>query len=126
MTGKVKEFNLIGKRVSFSRYHAYKHSSDGTEGVLACGKAYPIGDLRTDDGHRHVTCEECRRALGYLTLDNVSDYGFNVRLNKPIDAFTDEELDDLSSDHDMLERDTESLGKLIEDEYKRRPDRSEG
>ena len=48
------------------------------------------------------------------------EFGFEINLKKPIQEYSDEELDNLDSDCDMLETDYERLRELIDDEMKRR------
>jgi len=48
------------------------------------------------------------------------EYGFVVRLEKPIEEYTEEELDNLDSDCYMLEDEVNKFRQVIDDETKRR------
>ena len=49
-----------------------------------------------------------------------NEYGIEVKTPKPVEELTDDELNDLDSDADLLEGEAEALRKLVSDEMKRR------
>lgn len=48
------------------------------------------------------------------------EYGFEIKIVKPIEDYTDEELEDFNQDIDLLEREVDMLKKILDDETKRR------
>ena len=48
------------------------------------------------------------------------EFGFEIKLDKPIQEYTAEELDNLDSDCYMLEGEHERIRKIVTDEQKRR------
>ena len=49
-----------------------------------------------------------------------NEFGFLIKLSKPIQEYSDDELSVLISDHEILEQEEDALATMIEDELKRR------
>ena len=53
-------------------------------------------------------------------MSEQKDFGFEIKLSKPIEEMTDEEVDNLDSDCSILEREVEKLREIVDKEFEKR------